>query len=64
MWRCPRCKSEIRIFDATTTILVYEDGCEQDDGFEWEDENKAECVSCPWKGTAGDAYDESDESAA
>jgi hypothetical protein len=33
-------------------------------GFEWEDENKAECVSCTWKGTAGDAYSESDESAA
>lgn len=39
MWRCPNCKSEIRIFGATTTVLVYEDGCEQDDGFEWEDNN-------------------------
>jgi uncharacterized protein (DUF983 family) len=41
MWRCPRCKSEIRIFEASTTVLVYEDGCEQDDGFEWDDDNKA-----------------------
>jgi len=45
MWRCPNCKSEIRIFRATTTILVYEDGCEQDDGFEWDDNNEAECTS-------------------
>jgi hypothetical protein len=59
MWRCPKCKSEIRIFDARTTILVYEEGCEQDEGFEWEGDNRAECVSCTWAGTADDAYDES-----
>jgi hypothetical protein len=34
MWRSPRCKSEIRIFEAGATVLVYtvlvyEDGCEQ-----------------------------------
>ena len=58
MWRCPSCKSEIRIFEAKTTILVCEDGCEQDDGFEWSDDNKAECVECDWEGTAGEAEDD------
>ena len=61
MWRCPKCKSEIRIFDARTTIVVYADGTEQDDGFEWDDVSNAECVSCVWKGTAGDAFDGSVE---
>ena len=61
MWRCPMCKGEIRIFEASTTVLVYEDGCEQDDGFEWADDNKAECISCDWKGTAGEAEEDSDE---
>ena len=61
MWRCPNCKSEIRIFRATTTILVYEDGCERDDGFEWDDNNEAECTSCDWSGTVGDTKDDSDE---
>lgn len=60
MWRCPKCKSEIRIFAARTTILVYDDGCEQDDGFEWDDDNLAECVSCTWTGTAGEAEDDSE----
>jgi hypothetical protein len=58
MWRCPRCESEIRIFEAKTTILVYADGCEQDDGFEWSDESKAECAECDWEGTAGEAEDD------
>jgi hypothetical protein len=40
---------------------VYEDGCEQDDGFEWEDNNEAECTSCDWSGTVGDTEDDSDE---
>jgi hypothetical protein len=55
MWCCPKCKSEIRIFNARTTVLVYQDGCEQDDGFEWDGDSKAECVSCPWNGTADEA---------
>jgi hypothetical protein len=60
MWRCPKCKSEIRIFEACTTIVVFEDGTEtEEEGFEWDDDNRAECVSCEWKGTAGEAFDES-----
>ncbi len=58
MWRCPRCKSSIRIFNASTTILVYPDGTEVDDGFEWDNENEAQCTHCSWKGTAGDAFQE------
>jgi len=60
MWRCPKCKSTIRIFEACTTILVYDDGTEAEDGFEWDDENEAECTDCSWKGTAGDAFQEDD----
>jgi len=40
---------------------VYEDGCEQDDGFEWEGTERAECTECNWKGTANDIDDELDE---
>jgi hypothetical protein len=58
MWRCPRCGSSIRIFDARTTIVVHEDGTQQDAGFEWDDQAEAECVDCTWKGTAGAAYRE------
>ncbi len=58
MWRCPRCKSTIRIFEACTTILVYDNGTEVDDCFEWDDENEAECTQCSWKGTAGEAFQE------
>jgi len=60
MCRCPKCKSKIRIFDARATILVYQDGCEQDDGFDWDGDNKAECVSCSWNGTADEAEEEDD----
>jgi hypothetical protein len=28
---------------------------------EWDDDNRAECVSCNWKGTAGEAEDDDDE---
>lgn len=60
MWRCPRCKSEVRIFGVKTTVVVYDDGCEQDDGFEWDGDEKAECVSCTWNGTADEAEVDSD----
>ena len=57
MWRCPKCKANIRIFDARTTIAVHPDGTEVVGDIEWDDGNLAECVSCSWKGTAGKAYD-------
>jgi hypothetical protein len=59
MWCCPRCKNVVRIFDAKTTVLVHDDGCEQDDGFEWDGTNRAECTE--WTGTAAEASDDSDE---
>lgn len=58
MWRCPKCKASIRIFDVRTTIVTYPDGTEVAGDVEWVDGNQAECVSCTWKGTAGEAYDE------
>ena len=58
MWRCPECKSCIRIFDARTTVVCYADGTEADGGFEWDDDNKAACVSCEWRGTVGEACDD------
>jgi hypothetical protein len=61
MWRCPRCKGAIRIFGARTTVLVYDDGCEQDDGFEWDETDRAECTECSWIGTADETEDDSDE---
>jgi len=58
MWRCPKCKAGIRIFEVHTTIVTYSDGTEVDGNMEWEDENEAECISCDWKGTAGEACDD------
>jgi len=55
MWRCPKCKADIRIFDVKTTVLTCADGAEAGD-LEWEDENPAECSVCNWQGTAGEAY--------
>lgn len=56
---CPKCKSEIRIFGAQTTIVLYVDGTEQEDeGFEWDGDNEAECTSCGWHGTVDDAFDD------
>jgi hypothetical protein len=54
MWRCPRCKGTVRIFDVRTTVIVYRNGTEIDGDMEWDDENQAECVSCGWQGTAGE----------
>jgi hypothetical protein len=59
MWRCPECKSEIRVFHARATVIVSEDGTGREEGFQWDDDNRAECISCPWEGTAGEAFDES-----
>jgi hypothetical protein len=56
MWRCPKCKAGIRIFDVRTTAITYADGAEAGD-LEWGDENHAECKVCNWQGTAGEAYD-------
>jgi hypothetical protein len=61
MWRCPICKSVVRIVGARTTILVYDDGCEQDDGFEWDGTDKAECTECSWTGTAEEAEEDGGE---
>lgn len=58
MWRCPKCGSTIRIFNALATVLVYQDGTEVDSGFEWNNENEAECSQCSWRGTVGDAFQE------
>ncbi len=58
MWRCPMFKSSIRIFNVRTSVVTYPDGTDVDGDMEWEDANEAECVSCDWKGTAGDAFDE------
>ena len=46
MWRCPKCKASIRIFDVRTTIVTYPDGTEVAGDVEWVDGNQAECVSC------------------
>jgi hypothetical protein len=63
MWRCPRCKRDgIRIFEACITVIVFADGCEtEEEGYEWDDDNPAECRRCSWKGIAGEAFDESGE---
>ena len=55
---CPKCKSEIRIFGAQTTVVLYEDGTEQEDGFEWGGDNDVECTSCDWHGKVNDAFDD------
>ena len=58
MWRCPVCKASIRIFEVQTSVVTYPDGAEVDGDLEWEDTNKAQCTSCDWEGTAGQAFDE------
>jgi hypothetical protein len=58
MWRCPVCRGNIRIFEAVASVILYEDGCEQDSGFEWDDDNEAECTSCNWRGTVASAVEE------
>jgi hypothetical protein len=58
MWRCPRCRSRIRIYNANATVLVYEDGVEQESGFEWDSSAQAQCAACNWNGTAGEAFHE------
>ena len=61
MWRCPKCRAAIRIFDARVTVICYSDGVEEEEGdcsYEWDDKNRAECVSCEWKGTVGETWDE------
>jgi len=55
MWRCPKCKAGIRVFDVRTTVVTYPDGAEAGD-LEWGQENQAECLVCNWRGTAGEAY--------
>lgn len=57
MWRCPKCHLAIRIFNVTTTVISYPNGADVDGDLEWGDENQAECVSCGWAGTAGEAWD-------
>lgn len=54
MWRCPKCKGNVRIFGVRTTVIVYPNGTEIDGDMEWDEENQAECVSCTWQGTAGE----------
>jgi hypothetical protein len=54
MWRCPKCKDNVRIFGVQTIVIVYPDGTEIDGDIEWDEENQAECVSCDWEGTAGE----------
>lgn len=61
MWRCPRCGANIRILEARASVIVYSDGVEQDSGFEWDDDSEAECTTCPWKGTEGEACIEGTE---
>lgn len=56
MWRCPKCKAGIRIFDVRTTVVAHPNGTEVDGDLEWDDENEVACVSCTWEGTAGEAY--------
>jgi hypothetical protein len=58
MWRCPKCKASIRIFDVRTTVVTHFDGTEIDGDLEWDDENTAECILCDWQGTAGGAFSE------
>jgi hypothetical protein len=58
MWCCPRCGGNIRVFDASAAVIVCDDGVEQDSGFEWEEDAKAECTDCEWKGIAADAFEE------
>ncbi len=55
MWRCPKCKADIRILDVSTDVIVHRDGAEACD-LQWGDENQAECQACDWQGTAGQAY--------
>ena len=57
MWRCPKCNASIRIFDVRTTAITYFNGADTED-LEWDDDNRAECVSCDWEGTAGEACDD------
>jgi hypothetical protein len=57
MMRCPRCKGNVRVFGARTTVIVYSNGTDVDGDIEWDEGNEAECVSCDWSGTAGEAED-------
>jgi hypothetical protein len=56
MWRCPKCKASIRIYNVRTVVVTYADGAEAGD-LEWGDQNQADCLACDWQGTAGEAYD-------
>ncbi len=58
MWRCPKCKAGVRIFDVRTVVVTHHNGPEVAGDLEWEDENRAECVCCDWEGTAGEAFNE------
>jgi len=56
VWRCPICRSKIRIIDACADIVIHDDGVEQVSDFEWGDDSPAECTNCDWKGPAEDAF--------
>ena len=58
MWRCPKCKANIRIFGARVCVEVSPHGSDVVGDVEWEDHDKAECTSCDWTGTAAGAYAE------
>jgi hypothetical protein len=58
MWRCPKCKGNVRIFGVRTSVIVYANGTEIDGDMEWDEGNEAECVSCDWEGTAGETQEE------
>jgi hypothetical protein len=54
---CPNCKTgELHIFDVPAEVRIASDG-EVDDvvgDLEWPSSNRAECLRCGWKGTAGE----------
>ena len=58
MWRCPRCTGNIRILEASAAVIVFDDGVEQDSGFEWDDGAETECTACGWNGTAAETLHE------
>jgi len=55
---CPICGASVRILEAFASVIIYEDGVEQDSGFEWENDADAECTACDWKGAASEITEE------
>lgn len=67
-YKCPDCESGTDIVitcEQTHKVYIDEEGnvdfSEEQNGFEWDNENEAECTACSWSGTVGELHDTDDE---